>query len=753
LAKTGWTIPDFLRALGKGASEQAKVIPGAPIIIGYLESYIQTMEKVEEGQRHVIARELRLMRFEEIEKALKDAGMEQAQLRHDLTTLIQKGLIDVWEELYKHGKRLDILKEMIHRLQDQRRFPEASKILTRLPSLHNIPYTRNVYFTGRNDLLDQIRKMLSGGDGSSKAAVLTQVIAGLGGVGKTQTALEYAYRYGTWYNAVLWVSGENLETDFASLSRILSLPEQENPNLKEKVIPAVKRWFDSHTSWLLIFDNAENPESIEPFIPKAGGGHSLITSRNQDWGLIARAVELPVMTPDEAFAFLIERTGCEGEAEKEKEKIRELAGELGYLPLALEQAGSYIAQSGCGFSEYLKLYQSKRKQMMRRGKPDQYKGTVATTWQISFQSAKKLCGDAAEILYLCSFLAPDNIPIKLVKLYRDFSEEGLQDDLKINDAISSLKKYSLISRDGDFLSIHRLVQAVTRDETGEGDKKSWAGAALNLVNEAFPQDSHDFRTWEECRILVPHAEAVLGFAEELKICEEPDYVQESGRLMNQTGLYYEFRGFYYKAEPLFRRAVEIGEKTLGKDHPVVSTRLNNFANLLRETGRYEEAEPLYRRAIDIGEKTLGKDHPTVAIRINNLANLLSETGRYEDAEPLFRRAIEIDEKILGKDHPDLAIDLNNLANLLSDTGRYEDAEPLYRRALSIDEKILGSNHPDVATDLHNLGRLLHDTGREKEGIELLLRAYQIMVKSLGPDHPTTRLIYKSLLSWGRPPEK
>ena len=585
MAKTGWTIQDFLKALGKGASEQAKVIPGAPIIIGFLESYIQTMEKVEEGQRHVIARELRLMRIEEIEKALKDAGMEQVELRHDLTTLIQKGLVHVWEELYSNRKRINLLEEMIRLLQDSGRFPEAAKILTRLPSIHNIPYTRNVYFTGRNDLLDRIRKMLSGGDGSSGAAVLTQVIAGLGGVGKTQTALEYAYRYGTWYNAVFWVSGENLETDFAGLARILSLPEQENPNLKEKVIPAVKRWFDSNTSWLLIFDNAEKPESIEPLIPKAGGGHSLITSRNRDWGGIARAVELPVMTPDEAFAFLIERTGCEGESEREKEKIRELAGELGYLPLALEQAGSYIAQSGCGFSEYLKLYQSKRKQMMRRGKPDQYKGTVATTWQISFQSAKKRCKDAAELLYLCSFLAPDNIPIKLVNLYRDFSEGGLQDDLKINDAISALRQYSLISRDGDFLSIHRLVQAVTRDETGEGDKKSWAGKAMKLVNKAFPQESYDFRTWEECRILLPHAEAVLGFAEELKICGEPDYARKSGRLMNQTGLYYANRGFYDKAEPLYRRAIEIGEKTLGKDHPGVATYLNNLANLLRETGR------------------------------------------------------------------------------------------------------------------------------------------------------------------------
>ena len=282
-------------------------------------------------------------------------------------------------------------------------------------------------------------------------------------------------------------------------------------------------------------------------------------------------------------------------------------------------------------------------------------------------------------------------------------------------------------------------------------------------------------------------------------------------MLNETAVYHQARAAWAEAEPLYQRAIAIGEKTLGPDHPTsppaqqprrslsghrplrrgraplparhrhrarrptaqstpsVATRLNNLASLYQDTGRYAEAEPLFQRAIAIGEKTLGPDHPDLAIRLNNLAGLyrapaatqaeplfqraiaprhsLSGTGRYAEAEPLFQRAIAIGEKTLGPDHPNLATRLNNLAGLYQATGRYAEAEPLYQRAIAIGEKTLGPDHPDLATRLNNLASLYRATGRYAEAEPLFQRAIAIFEASLPPDHPnlaTVRANYARL---------
>ena len=203
-------------------------------------------------------------------------------------------------------------------------------------------------------------------------------------------------------------------------------------------------------------------------------------------------------------------------------------------------------------------------------------------------------------------------------------------------------------------------------------------------------------------------------------------------------------GRYAEAEPLYRRALAIGEKRLGPDHPAVATSLNNLALLLKTQGKYVEAEPLYRRALAIGEKRLGPDHPAVATRLNNLAGLLQAQGKYVEAEPLFRRALAIDEKALGSEHPEFATDLNNLAGLLEAQGKYAEAEPLFRRALAIGEKRLGPDHPNVATSLNNLALLLQAQGKYVEAEPLHRRALAIGERTLGPEHPNTIIIRDNL---------
>ncbi len=215
---------------------------------------------------------------------------------------------------------------------------------------------------------------------------------------------------------------------------------------------------------------------------------------------------------------------------------------------------------------------------------------------------------------------------------------------------------------------------------------------------------------------------------------DPDTVNHATAL-NNLALLYKKQSKYDTAEPLYKRAIEIGEKTLGTDHPDVATRYNNLAGLYESQGKYDTAEPLYKRAIEIGEKTLGTDHPDVATRYNNLAELYRAQGKYDAAEPLYKRALKIWESRLGENHPNIASVLNNLASLYESQGKYDAAEPLYKRALEIDEKILGKNHPDTATDYNNLATLSYHQKRYEQSAEYFQRAIAILEQVFPDGHP------------------
>jgi tetratricopeptide (TPR) repeat protein len=207
--------------------------------------------------------------------------------------------------------------------------------------------------------------------------------------------------------------------------------------------------------------------------------------------------------------------------------------------------------------------------------------------------------------------------------------------------------------------------------------------------------------------------------------------------LNDLATAYQSLARYLEAEPLYRQAIEVGERVLGKDHPDVAVWCNNLATLLRDQGKYHQAEPLVRRAIEINERALGKDHPDVAINYSVLALLLQDQGKYDQAEPLYRQAIEVGERVLGKDHPDVAPWYNNLATLLQAQGKYDQAEPLVRRAIEITEKVVGKDHPNVAITYNVLARLLQDQGKYDEAEPLYRRAMEICQTKLGLDHPNT----------------
>jgi tetratricopeptide (TPR) repeat protein len=618
-----------------------------------------------------------------------------------------KALLDsVQHKRIKPATAPDFPGERQHTIPEPQRFPGA------LPPIWNIPFPRNPYFTGRENILKNLYDAFR--TGKTAATAQPQAISGLGGIGKTQIAIEYAYRYSNDYQVGLWVRADTpqlLISDFVVVAGLLNLPEKD-VQVQNKAVEAVKRWLKEHRNWLLILDNADDLEMVSAFIPPAFGGHSLLTTRAQAMGRLAHRIELEQMEPEEGALFLLRRAGIIMESDvldktsdAERKKAKEISQEMDGLPLALDQAGAYIEETSCGLADYLDLYQKHGSALLKRrgGLVADHPKPVATTWSLSFEQVERVSPVAADLLRFCAFLSPDVIPEEIIVAGATKLGPHLQlvatDLSMLDEAIGVLRCFSFVrrSRDNNTLTIHRLVQAVLKASMNDEIQQQLAERTVRALNQAFLH----MTTWSQGERYLSQAQACADLINQYALV-----FPEAAQLLNTAASYLYDHAFYRQAESLYQRALAIREKVLGPEHPATAESLNSLAILYRTWGRYEQAEPLYQRALAIREKVLGPEHPNTATSLNNLALLYNNQGKYEQAEPLYLRALAIRERVKGPEHPDTAINLYNLADLYRKQGRYEQARPLYRRALSISEKVLGLNHPKTANILESYTNLL-----------------------------------------------
>ena len=352
-----------------------------------------------------------------------------------------------------------------------------------------VPYERNPYFTGRNTFLQVLKKELT-----ISGAV---AICGLGGIGKTQVAVEYAYRNRSDYEDVFWVRSDTnsaLHEGFVKIAVLLGLPEN-SAQKQTTAVEAVKQWLERSSDWLLILDNADMPDLVKPYLPRDRKGQVLFTSRTRVWHGVARPLELGELQPDAASEFLSKRTERSDRSSTESRAQAELARELGYLPLALEQAGAYIAETQARYQDYLASYRKRRLALIERHMPvtGHYAGSVATTWSLNFTALEQTPA-AADMLRASALLDPDKIPLELL---RDGAVElgptiaaalvgAREDPLLIDEVLEPLTRYSLIHRDvgEQSYSMHRLVQAVTRDGMDPNTRQVWAERVVRAVDRA-----------------------------------------------------------------------------------------------------------------------------------------------------------------------------------------------------------------------------------------------------------------------------
>jgi tetratricopeptide (TPR) repeat protein/transcriptional regulator with XRE-family HTH domain len=630
---------------------------------------------------------------------------------------------------------------------DRKTLLEAKSGKVLLSPAWNVPHLRNAFFTGREEVLQYLHKVLKENEDKSVALTQSHALSGLGGVGKTQVAIEYAYRFHKEHSMVLWVQADTRDTiiaSFLSIAELLNLPEK-NDRDQDRVVKATLRWLSRHQGWLLIFDNVDDLEMVKLFLPTLPCGAILLTTRLQATGTIAQSIEIEKMTLEEGVLFLLRRAKIlrahapsDWSSNKEFRIAKTIWEEMDGLPLAIDQAGAYIENLQCTLSDYLGFYQKRRVQLLKeRGYPvSGHPASVATTFTITMEKIQQGTPEAADLLRLCAFLDPDAIPEEIIINNTFYIENTLQtaiaDEFSLNAILKVLLTYSLIHRNAQnkTFSIHRLVQAVIKDAIEEKVQEQWVEQALIIVNKAFPEVTYE--TWKSCQRYLPHALSCASL-----ILQHHLMSLEAARLLNQVGWYLQARAQYSQTEQFLERALSIRKEILGSQHLDTATTLDNLASLYRSHGQYARAEALLKQSLSIKDNVLGREHPLTAATLDNLARLYRDQGLYDQAEPLLMQSLNIKEMILGREHLATAATLNNLARLYRYQDRYEEAELLSQRALSIRETVLGPEHPDTATTLDNLASLYIFMGKFAQAEPLFQRALSIRETVLGPEHPDT----------------
>ncbi|KAF8418345.1 hypothetical protein EV426DRAFT_577675 [Tirmania nivea] len=570
------------------------------------------------------------------------------------------------------------------------------------------------------------------------------VLYGLGGMGKTQLALEYVYQYYHDYSSVFWVNAASVQTtilgfmqilqqiiehhlqlseDIAKIARLLGMAGKldstgcftvTSESEAQHVVHAVKRWFSmpQNTNWLLVFDNLDDLDlvDIEEYLPLCNHGTVIITSRRRD--IIQhgrRGFEVEQMHPAEAIQLLLIAYAIQ------QATANTIAQELGYLPLALSQAGAYIHISQYSLSRYLKEYQANASHLLNQEKMRSHDRSVFATWEISFKAIQEKNPKAAELLLVCGFFDHEDIPEVLLR-------RGLKLEADVYE----------------------------RDCTDLIDIATEAfGIVASIVGSFAERCTED---WIFEQQLMLHIDAVTRYMPQY-LAKGNIEIQDGA---NGLGAFYLRHGWYDKATEWYMRALDRREKELGVDNPSTLTTVHSMASVFSKQGQYDKALEWSGRVLAGREKALGVDHPSTLTTVHQMASVFSKQGQYDKALEWFGRVLAGEEKALGVDHPDTLTTVHSMALVFSKQGQYDKAlecpfdgisihgtrtvqqsTRVVWRVLAGKEKALGVDHPDTLTTVHWMASVFLEQGQYDKALEWYGRVLAGVQKALGVDHPDT----------------
>jgi hypothetical protein len=646
----------------------------------------------------------------------------------------------------------------------------------------NVP-APNRGFTGRDGLLEKLREQLHAGHG---AAVL--VLRGMGGVGKSQLATEFAHRFASDYDIVWWIEAEQPELIGPAVAALAvelgCVPQGADTGPSVSAAMAELR---ARGRWLLVFDNAVSAAALNGWLPGSTAGHMLITSRAGGWDEIAETIDIDVFDRAESVMLLQARMPSLSADDASK-----LADALGDLPLGLAQAAQYLVETGMPPGEYLNLLNTCAGKILGESRLALYPRSLAAATQLEADRLEAEDPAAMTLLILCAFLAPEQVPMQLISAAVGDLPEPLAsraaDPIAFRRMLAAISRSALARVSENSLQMHRVTQAILRDRLTAEQTTAARAASEAIVIAGDPGDRTDPGKWPYWAQLMPHLLAISPASTNLAIL---DLAAEAARQKWRSGdtrgteelagkLYLEWRERLGDDDPhtlsaseslgdvawdqgRFADAQKIDEDTLarrrrvlGDDHPDTLTSASSLAADFRKLGKFQAARDLQEDTLDRRRRVLGDDHPDTLHSARDLAASLSKLGDARGAEKLDEDALARCRRTVGDDHPDTLTSASFLARDFRKLGKLQDARNLQQDTLARRRRVLGDDHPDTLRSVRDLAATLRELGdargAQKQDEDALARSRRI----LGDDNPDTLTSVSSLAAdlrkLGRPRE-
>ncbi|HEY1351928.1 MAG TPA: tetratricopeptide repeat protein, partial [Ktedonobacteraceae bacterium] len=612
-----------------------------------------------------------------------------------------------------------------------------------------VPYRQNRCFVGRETLLACLATAFSSWEALTTPVV---VLTGLGGIGKTQTALEYAYRSSVHYQAIFWINAASQETllaDLVTLARTLGISTTRQAETQEHLL-LVRRWLEQRQHWLLVLDALTDFSLALETLPLRSAGHVLVTTQHRVSQAVARVLDVGPLTEQEALSLLFLRSGLPSLSARvlaeDSAAAQRLCRLFDGLPLALDQAGAYLEQTGCGVAEYEQRYRARHLPFLqRRGETVMdHPASVVATWSLTFQQVQAHDPCAADLLRVCAFLAPAVIPQAIFQQGASHLGSHLasleQDDLRFDAAIATLRQFSLIRRDSrtHTLSLHRLVQVVLRALMPADQQALWAGRVVQALCAAFPRRQEP--VWAQCAFYLAH----------VSVCEElvtryhlsfPDL----GTVVYRVGRFFHEHGQYQEASACYQRARQFCQATpLAADPDGLPQILESLGWLALGRRHFAQAQACLDEAWTLKREIYGPTHLETARTLHILGRVAHAQRHCQQAERFYRQALQIKEQALGKEDAETATTILALGWLMFDQQQYAQASRFYQAALQIRLTVLGREHVGTAVVFHLLARLAQRQKQYPRAERLFFQALSIKKQTLCPDHPSLAITLQAL---------
>jgi tetratricopeptide (TPR) repeat protein len=609
------------------------------------------------------------------------------------------------------------------------------------PDVQNLPAQPEAPFVGRDSELDALA-------GVPESGVVAQAIVGVDGVGKTELVLRHAWAHRDRYPLVWWVTADTSASIQAGLAELAYrlVPVLQTETTAGHAAEWAVGWLQCHPGVLLVLDNVEQPADIEQLLGRLAGTHVLVTTRRDlGWQPLGLAtVPLGVLDPAAAAGLLLELTGAADE-----DAAAGLAADLECLPLALDQAAAYVTEHRATLAGYRRLLAADAGHPLSVPAEDTPADrAVARVLSLTRTTVDGRIPLAGRLLDIMAWLGPDLLPRDVLAPTGSAAE--------VSGALAVLASYRMVSLREDAVSVHRLVQTLTRldlpSEQAEDQlpRVRWwqrarsgrtdsaqvqaAEAAVGLLRRAIPPGDDprtDVDAWPRWRALLPHIDALAAVI--------PAAAQTAtwSSLLDRAGTYQQGQGLYTPAIAKLQAAMILDRQLHGPDHPTTMAARNNLGLAYADAGRTAEAVSVFEAVRDGCERLLGPDHPDTLTACANLASAYAHAGRTGEAATVIEALLAARERLLGPDHPDTLATRDHLAGAYADAGRIAEAVTVLEAVLATAERLLGPDHPRTLTTRNNLGLAYRGAGRTAEAVTVLEAVLATRERLLGPDHPRT----------------